>query len=121
MIILYKMLEKGYDEKKLPLYFKVKFTQHMTNVLRRENAKKRQYNIVNYFELKDVEYCVADRNYQIDSTLLYEDTKSAFLMTLNAREKQLILDLLEGKSINRMTKHRLKQKLIQFLKDNGDV
>lgn len=120
MIIFYELLQAGHSEEMLPVYFKVRFNQHLINLIRKQNAYKRKFDTGNYVDLEYAVNHVADESYVIDSQLLITDTMSTFIKQLKKNDRLLLLRLIDGKEINRTQKSRLKQKLIKFLDDEED-
>ena len=118
LITLHQMLETQQDMEKLPVHFKVRYTRHLTSMLRKEKASKRYFDSTPYVALDEMAFSVADRSAQVDQQLLFEDTKSSFIASLNEKERENVEALLRGEKIDRMVKYRLRLKLIDFLSDN---
>ncbi|MDR0299388.1 MAG: hypothetical protein LBI13_04825 [Streptococcaceae bacterium] len=120
MLIYFELLHKEIDEKSLPVFFKVKYTQHLVNLIRHQKAYKRSFDEGNYVDIHSVSSHVADQAMSIESKLLISDTMTCFIEQLKKNDQRLLLNLVDGHEISRVQKYRLKQKLIQFLKDNTD-
>ncbi|MDR2977261.1 MAG: sigma-70 family RNA polymerase sigma factor [Streptococcaceae bacterium] len=120
MLIFYELKNTGCPEESLPVYFKVKFNQHLINLIRKQNAYKRKFDTGNYVNLDVIVSQVADESYAIGSQLLVTDTMASFLAQLKKNDRILLLRLIDGKMISRSQKSRLKQKLLKFLEKDGN-
>ncbi|SUN77752.1 ComX1, transcriptional regulator of competence-specific genes [Streptococcus macacae NCTC 11558] len=100
MLILYKLLKERpevvADDTKLFIYFKTKFSNHIKDVLRKQESKKRRFNKMPYEEVGDIAHCLSDKGMLLDEYVMFHECLDQFKKSLDDSEQEKFERLIAG-------------------------
>lgn len=113
MMVLYQLINQQpailFEEDKLRVYFKTKFSNYVNDELRKQESQKRQFNKLAYEDITEVAHLVASRQMITDELLVFQESLAYAKSNLNADELEQMDELLTGRAFKGRT--RLVRKL----------
>lgn len=117
MMILYQLIcqkpEVQFDTDQLRICFKTKFTNHINDVLRKQESQKRQFNKLAYEDIHEVSHLIPSREMLLDDYVAFKDNLVKVKQQLTPKEVDLMDELVTGRSFKGRT--QLIRKIRQLL------
>ena len=118
-IVLLKLLRNNedlyYDKQKLLTYFKVMFSNHIRDQIRKQESKKRKFNKYFYSEVSEIEYKLANNEIEMDDFILLHLALEDFKKKLSPEERLNYEKLIANVSFK--GRKKLIERLQKHLKD----
>lgn len=120
MIILHLLCQQcpeiSLEEKKLFTYFKTKFSNHINDVLRKQESQKRRFNKMAYEEIGEIGHSLADKTgLPVAEYLAFKEQVETVKAGLSEDEKEQLDKLITGERF--AGKKKLIRKLQPQFKD----
>ncbi len=104
MMVLYELLEKQpqlYDDnEKLYVYFKVKFRNHIKDVIRKQESYKRKFDRMAHEDIHDLSHVVKSPGLVNDEFILLQDMLQSYRQQLNSEQLEQYEKLMAGQSFS---------------------
>ena len=119
MLALFQLLEKEPDIEgdttKLRCYFKVAFTNHIKDIIRRQESQKHRFNRMIYEEITETAYQVPSKTLVQDDLVAFYGALESYESQLTSKEKEAYGRFLSGGRFK--GKKKLAQELARHLED----
>ena len=114
--LLYEHPDLYYDELKLYVYFKTKFSNYLKDVIRQQESYKRKFNKMAYEEISEIGHCVSDKSLALDDYVAYKEVIQEAENSLDGKEeREMFQKLLRGERF--AGRQKMIKKLRPLFKD----
>lgn len=107
MLVLYQLVnqkpELYTNPNQMRIYFKTKFSNHINDVLRKQESQKRQFNKLAYEDISEVSHLIPSRDMLLDDYVVFKDSLNQAKKSLNPKEIDQLAELATGHSFKGRT------------------
>lgn len=104
MLILFELLEAHpeivHEQDKLYCYFKVKFRNHIKDVIRKQESQKRKFDRMAYEDVHDLSHRIASPGLVNDELMMLRSLLKEYRQTLSLDQQEKYELLVSGQSFN---------------------
>lgn len=101
MLKLHELLSQQFDvtdTHKLRTYFKVKFTNYIKDVVRKQESQKRKFDRMNYEEVSEMGYTIQSPGLLLDELVVLRDCLTTYRAQLSHEDREKYERLVQGES-----------------------
>lgn len=99
MLVLYELLEKHPElasHANLRVYYKVKFTNYIKDLVRKQESQKRKFDRMAYEEVSELGYQISSPGLLLDEIVVLRDSLARYKSSLSPEDQKLYEKVVRG-------------------------